>query len=75
VKPELKDALRVLEGKGQLHSALREAFKKLYGWTSDEDGIRHALMEESSLDFSDAQFMLVACCWAFIHCLISKAAL
>jgi hypothetical protein len=72
-KPELKDAMRVLEDKGRLHPALRGAFAKLYGWTSDEDGIRHALMEESSLDFADAQFMLVACS-AFVHYLVAKAA-
>jgi AbiJ N-terminal domain 4 len=71
-KAELKDALRFLEGKGRLHPALREAFVKLYGWTSDEDGVRHALMEESSLDFADAQFMLVVCS-AFVHYLVAKA--
>jgi hypothetical protein len=71
-KPELKDALRVLEGKGKLHPALRGAFNQLYGWTSDEDGVRHALMEESALDFADAQFMLVTCS-AFIHYIIAKA--
>ncbi len=70
-KPALNDALRVLEDKGQLHPALRGAFSKLYGWSSDEDGIRHALMEESNLDFADAQFMLVACS-AFIYFLVAK---
>jgi hypothetical protein len=72
-KPELKDALRLLEEKGRLHPALRGAFEKLYGWTSDEDGVRHALMEESTLDFADAQFMLVVCS-AFVHFLVAKAA-
>lgn len=72
-KPDLKDALRVLEGKARLHPALQGAFVKLYGWTSDEEGVRHALMEESSLDFADAQFMLVACS-AFVHYLVAKAA-
>jgi hypothetical protein len=71
-KPELKDALRMLEERGRLHPALRGAFEKLYGWTSDESGVRHALMEESSLDFTDAQFMLVACS-AFVHFLVGKA--
>lgn len=71
-KPELKDALRLLETKGRLHPALRGAFERLYGWTSDESGVRHALMEESSLDFSDAYFMLIACS-AFVYYLIGKA--
>jgi hypothetical protein len=73
-KPELKDALRLLETKGRLHPALRGAFERLYGWTSDESGVRHALMEESSLDFSDAYFMLIACS-AFVYYLIGKMAI
>lgn len=72
-KPELKDALRLLETKGRLHPALRGAFERLYGWTSDESGVRHALMEESSLDFPDAYFMLVACS-VFVCYLIGKTA-
>lgn len=72
-KPDLKDALDFLEKRGKLHPALRDAFVKLYGWTSDKDGIRHALMVESHLDFSDAQFMLVACS-AFVYYLVAKAA-
>jgi len=54
-----------------LHPALKSAFNKLYGYTSDEDGIRHSLMEESELDFEDAKFMLVACS-AFINYLKAK---
>ena len=34
---------------------------KLYGFTSDKGGIRHALMDEPSLGYSDAKFMLVLC--------------
>lgn len=70
-KPVLNDALKLLVENGQLHPALRASFSKLYGWTSDESGIRHALLEESNLDFSDAQFMLVSCS-AFIHYLLVK---
>jgi hypothetical protein len=72
-KPELRDALRVLENKGRLHPALRGAFEKLYGWTSNEEGVRHALMEDSSLDFADALFMLVVCS-AFVRYLVAKVA-
>ncbi len=43
------------------HPAFAEALKKLYGWTNDADGIRHSLMEESSLSQEDARFMLVSC--------------
>lgn len=55
-----------------LHGALKEAFSKLYGYTSSAEGIRHALMEEPELGFEDAKFMLVSCS-AFINYLVSKA--
>lgn len=56
-----------------MHPALRGAFQKLYGYTSDADSIRHALLEESNLDFEDAKFMLVSCS-AFVNYLKAKAA-
>ncbi len=34
---------------------------KLYGYSSDEDGIRHAILEEKEIGFDEAKFMLVAC--------------
>ena len=54
------------------HPAFAEALKKLYGWTNDADGIRHSLMEESSLSQEDARFMLVSCS-TFTNYLIVKA--
>jgi len=54
-----------------LHPALCGAFDKLYGYTSDADGIRHALLEEVTLDFDDAKFMLVACS-AFVNYIRAK---
>lgn len=70
----LGDALKELskQGKVDLHGALRSALANLYGYTSDADGIRHALLRESNLDAEDALFMLVACS-AFINYLIQKA--
>jgi len=65
-------ALKKIEDKVEIHAALKESFKKLYGYTSDEQGIRHSLLDESDLDFEDAKFMLVACS-AFINYLISKS--
>jgi len=44
----------------------------MYGYTSDEDGIRHAMLEEPDVGFEDAKFMLVACS-AFINYLKVKA--
>ncbi len=45
------------------HPALKEAFKKLYGYTSDEQGIRHPLLEKDSADvgLDEAVFMFGAC--------------
>lgn len=72
-KATLGAALKVLELKSGLHPALKASLSSLYGYTSDSDGIRHAMLEESSLTFSDAKFMLVACT-AFINYLVAKAA-
>ena len=41
--------------------ALRVAFPKLYGWTGDEDGVRHVIMDEANVGFAEAKFMIVAC--------------
>ena len=69
----LKEGLKKIEEKGKikLHPALKEAFIKLYGYTCDAEGIRHALLNESNLTFADAKFMLVSCS-AFINYLIDK---
>ncbi len=71
-KATLGDALKKIESKVDIHVALKKAFNKLYGYTSDEQGIRHSLLDESNLDFEDAKFMLVACS-AFINYLILKS--
>ena len=69
----LPEALKRLEEKEiSLHAALKKSFISLYGYASDADGIRHALLEESSLDFDDAKFMLVSCS-AFVNYLAAKA--
>jgi hypothetical protein len=70
-KAELADALKTIESKLKIHSALRIAFDKLYAYTSDAEGIRHALLNEGTLDFEDAKFMLVACS-AFINYIVIK---
>lgn len=68
-KATLGQALKVIEKNGNLHQALKSAFSSLYGYTSDEGGIRHALLEESTLKKADARFMLVSCS-TFINYLI-----
>ena len=57
-------ALDSLERFGLLrHRALKDAFKKLYGYTSDEQGIRHALLDQASpnVGLDEAMFMFGAC--------------
>lgn len=69
----LGKALDTLEKQGfNMHPSLKGAFDRLYGYASDADGIRHALLEDSNLDFHDAKFMLVACS-SFVNFLIAKS--
>jgi len=69
----LGDALKQLKAKVALHPALEKAFLSMYGYTSDAEGIRHALMDEPTLESEDAKFMLVSCS-AFVNYLRSKYA-
>lgn len=60
----LGPALKSLEKEGVLnHRALQDGFSKLYGYTSDENGIRHALLDEGAadVDLDEAVFMFGAC--------------
>ena len=34
---------------------------KLYGYTSDEGGIRHAMLDEPNLTSADARYFLLSC--------------
>lgn len=69
----LGSALKELEKSHELHPALKDGFLKLYGYTSDGDGIRHAMLEESKLTQADAIYFLVSCS-AFVNYLKSKIA-
>lgn len=71
-KATLGPALNAVEKQTKLHGVLKEAFQKLYGYTSDAQGIRHALMDEATLDIEDAKFMLVSCS-EFVNYLVVKA--
>lgn len=68
----LAGALNALEEKMQIHGSLKSAFIKLYGYSSNEDGIRHAILDEPNVGFDEAKYMIVACS-AFVNYLISKA--
>lgn len=69
---ELGKALKKLKETLPIHGALEQGFLKIYGYTSDSDGIRHAMMDESNLDQEDALYMMIACS-SFINYLITKS--
>lgn len=56
----------------QINQKLKNAFEKLYEYTNDKNGIRHAIMNEEIVNAEDAKFFLVACS-AFTNFLIEKA--
>jgi hypothetical protein len=66
-------AIKKLKDNGMnIHSALESAFSKLYGYTSDEGGIRHCEgLFISNVTFEEAKFMLVSCS-AFVNYLIAE---
>lgn len=71
-KAELGKALKMIEDEVGIHAALKKGFSSIYGYTSDEGGIRHAMLEEKDIAFEDAKYMLVSCS-AFINYLIVKS--
>jgi DNA-binding transcriptional ArsR family regulator len=72
-KATLGEALKVLEKSGKLHAALKEGFSKLYGYTNDEHGIRHAMLDEPDLTQDDAKYFLLSCT-SFVNYLKSALA-
>ena len=62
-KATLGEALKKLEEHGvKIHEAMKKSFSSLYGYTSNEGGIRHCEgMFESNVTFEEAKFMLVSC--------------
>lgn len=68
----LAGALTELAKKVPLHGALRAGLLSLYGYTSDEGGIRHAMLEEPNVGYDEAKYMAVASS-AFVNFLAAKA--
>lgn len=54
-----------------IHSSMENAFSSLYGYTSDEDGIRHGGIDFKNAPAEDAKYMLISCS-AFVNYLIEK---
>ena len=71
----MSDCLKILKANQFIiHPAFEQALLKLYGYTSDAKGIRHALSEnDDKIFYSEAKFMLVSCS-AFINFLMTKIA-
>jgi hypothetical protein len=67
-------ALELISAKVPIHGALKNSLKSLYGYASDESGIRHSLLEHANIGYEEAVFMLVACS-AFASFLTAKSAL
>lgn len=72
-KATLKDALNGLISNGMnIHGSLKSAILALYGYASDEGGIRHAEREtESTVTFEEAKFMMVTCS-AIVNYLVAE---
>lgn len=54
-----------------IHSSMENAFSSLYGYTSNEDGIRHGGIDFKNAPAEDAKYMLISCS-AFVNYLIEK---
>ena len=67
----LGGALKKIETKISIHGALDAAFQKLYGYTSDANGIRHSGIDFQNTPAEDARYMLVSCS-AFVNYLSEK---
>lgn len=70
----LGKALKTIQKNGNLHPALAMGWEKIYGFTSDAGGIRHAEHHEDiQVDGAFAKYMLVSCS-AFVNYLIESNA-
>ena len=65
---DIKKGLQKLEG----HHQLRQAWKNMFNWTSDEGGVRHSMTEEPNVGLPEARYMVVACS-AFVNYLVVKS--
>lgn len=54
-----------------IHPSMANAFSSLYGFTSDQNGIRHGGIDFKNCPAEDAKYMLISCS-AFVNYLIEK---
>lgn len=68
----LGNAIKKLKDNGiHIHPSMENAYRSLYGYTSDENGIRHGTIDFTNAPSEDAKYMLVSCS-AFVNYLIEK---
>lgn len=67
----LAKALKKLCSSMPMHQSLQDAILKLYGYASNENGIRHAILDSSDVGFSEAKFMVVVCS-AYVNFIADK---
>lgn len=68
----LGNTLKKLEANAvMIHSAMKAGFEKMYGYTSDADGIRHGGIDFTNAPAEDAKYMLISCS-AFVNYLVEK---
>ena len=67
-KTTLDKALAKIEEKTKIpfHPALKVAYSKLYGYTSDAEGIRHEIKDKTTVDENDARYFYIICS-AFVN--------
>jgi hypothetical protein len=57
----LGKALNKLKGKIAIPEELEHSLHRLYGFTSNAQGVRHAIFNEANLTLREARFMVVTC--------------
>lgn len=70
---DLGPALTALSDAGYIHGAMKAGFSSLYGYASNEKGIRHALLDDpkANVTEADALYMFGACA-AFCAYMVAK---
>ena len=49
--------MKIIKKEGKIHPALINAFSSLYGYTSDEDGIRHGMVHDPNLTAAESKIL------------------
>ncbi len=70
-KGTLGQMVSKLKEEGKLHPAMSSAISQLYGYASNEQGIRHASTGASKIDEAETRFMLVTCS-SIVSFIVSK---